>query len=331
MQGSAIFNGTVLRQSNQAGASPTVVSAVRQASLSTGVDFYYLMEKAAVESGFNTNPKAANSSATGEAINSPESTWLNMVAQHGAAHGLGALASEITVGADGTPTVANAADRQKILDLRTDPTVAAAMAAELAKDNKAQLQATIGGQIGGTELYLAHFLGAGGAEKFLTAYRQNPNETAATVLPDAAARQSRRLHRCGQRRTSHVGTDPMTGSPPISAARSLPRQRQRQQHQRHPQYQYRHHQHLDFQPGSDRPRDPRRRRAVPVIALRHPDASLAQHYRRRPAKRRSKKLAGPIIPAAASAGFKPERYFPAPPGDDGGCRNMQDERLISLA
>ena len=186
MQGSGIFNDTVLRQSHQAGASPTVISAVRQASLSTGVDFSYLMEKAAVESNFNTDAKASTSSATG-LYQFTESTWLDMIAQHGAAHGLGTLASEITVGADGTPTVTNAADRQKILDLRTDPTVAASMAAELAKDNKAQLQATIGGHIGGTELYLAHFLGAGGAAKFLTAYRENPNETAATVLPDAAA------------------------------------------------------------------------------------------------------------------------------------------------
>jgi hypothetical protein len=186
MQGFGMFNDTTLRQARQAGATPNVVSAVRQASASTGVDFSYLMEKAAVESGFNPDAKASTSSATG-LYQFTESTWLDTIAQHGAEHGLGKFASEISYGSDGNPTVTNAADRQKILDLRKDPAVAAAMAAELAKDNKTALQSTVGGQIGGTELYLAHFLGAGGAAKFLEAYRQNPSQPATSVLPDAAA------------------------------------------------------------------------------------------------------------------------------------------------
>jgi len=181
-----MFNDTTLRQARQAGAAPNIVSAVRQASASTGVDFSYLMEKAAVESGFNPDAKASTSSATG-LYQFTESTWLDMVAQHGAAHGLGNYASEIAYDSNGNPTVTNAADRQKILDLRKDPAVAAAMAAELAKDNKTALQSAVGGQIGGTELYLAHFLGAGGAAKFLEAYRQNPSQPASSILPDAAA------------------------------------------------------------------------------------------------------------------------------------------------
>lgn len=186
MQGLGMFNDAVLRQSRQAGASPQVVSAVRQASASTGVDFSYLMEKASLESGYNPDAKAASSSATG-LYQFTDSTWLDMMAQHGAQHSLGALASEISYRADGQPTVADAGERKKILDLRKDPEVAAAMAAELARSNKAQLQSAVGGQIGGTELYLAHFLGAGGAAKFIDAYRQNPNQPAATILPDAAA------------------------------------------------------------------------------------------------------------------------------------------------
>jgi hypothetical protein len=181
-----LFNETTMRQARQTGASTAVVSAVRKASASTGVDFSYLMEKAAVESGFNPNAKAATSSATG-LYQFTDSTWLGVVQQHGAQYGLGNYASEITTNADGTLSVSNAADLQKILALRTDPQIAASMAGELAKDNKASLQSSVGGQIGGTELYLAHFLGAGGAAKFLEAYRQNPNQAASSVLPDAAA------------------------------------------------------------------------------------------------------------------------------------------------
>jgi len=186
MQDMGLFNATTLRQAAKAGASTAVVSAVRQASATTGVDFSYLMEKAAVESGFNPNAKAATSTATG-LYQFTDSTWLSVLQAHGAQHGLRAIASEITTGVDGTPTVSNGADRQKILALRTDPQVAASMAAELAKDNKAALQSTVGGQIGGTELYLAHFLGAGGAAKFIQAYRANPDQSASSVLPDAAS------------------------------------------------------------------------------------------------------------------------------------------------
>ena len=186
MQDMGIFNSITLRQARHADAPADVVSAVRKASASTGVDFSYLMEKAAVESGMNPNAKAAGSSATG-LYQFTDSTWLGVLQAHGAQHGLGAVSSEITTDANGNPTVANATDLQKILALRTDPGVAAAMAAEFAKDNKAALQSSVGGQIGGTELYLAHFLGAGGAAKFIQAYRDNPNQSASALLPDAAA------------------------------------------------------------------------------------------------------------------------------------------------
>ena len=137
MQDMGLFNATTMRQAAKAGASTAVVSAVRQASASTGVDFSYLLEKAAVESGFNPNAKAATSSATG-LYQFTDSTWLSVLQAHGAQHGLGALASEITSGPDGAPAVSNAADLQKILALRTDPEIAASMAAELAKDNTAE-------------------------------------------------------------------------------------------------------------------------------------------------------------------------------------------------
>ncbi len=47
------------------GAPQAIQAAVRQASDSTGVDFSYLMAKAAQESSFDPEAKAATSSATG--------------------------------------------------------------------------------------------------------------------------------------------------------------------------------------------------------------------------------------------------------------------------
>src|SRR3546814_15716106 len=60
------------------------------------------------------------------------------------------------------------------------------MAAEYARANKAHLERSVGGTIGDTELYLAHFLGPAGAERFLSAMHRDPDRIAANILPEAA-------------------------------------------------------------------------------------------------------------------------------------------------
>ena len=167
-----------------ANVAPNVVQAVQKAARSTGMDFDFLMDKARVESGFNPNIKATTSSATG-LYQFISSTWLKTVKDHGAQHGLGDAAAQITEH-NGQYSVADVAARDKILNLRKNPEVAALMAAEFSKDNQAYLQKNVGGQIGANELYLAHFLGAGGAAKFLDAWRQNPQTYAADLMPAAA-------------------------------------------------------------------------------------------------------------------------------------------------
>ncbi|CAK0777398.1 Flagellar biosynthesis protein FlgJ [uncultured Gammaproteobacteria bacterium] len=163
-----------------------VVAAVRAASVETGVDFSYLMEKAAVESSFQTDSKASTSSATG-LYQFLDGTWLATMKEHGADHGLGRYADAIQRRPDGRMFVADPELRREILDLRKDAKTSALMAAELTRDNKDYMEEKIGGQIGSTELYMAHFLGAGGASKFIKAMRENPNQVARDLFPDAAA------------------------------------------------------------------------------------------------------------------------------------------------
>src|SRR3546814_14404230 len=61
------------------------------------------------------------------------------------------------------------------------------MAAEHAADNQQTLEAQLGRNVTSTDLYLAHFLGVGGAATFLRAHDQNPGASAAAVLPPAAS------------------------------------------------------------------------------------------------------------------------------------------------
>lgn len=159
-----------------------VVAVVRDAAARTGTDFAYLLAQARVESGLNPAAKARTSSARG-LYQFTNATWLETVRKHGAEHGLGWAADAIKSGAAGAGTAA----RATILSLRDNAEAAALMAGEFAQDNTAILERKLGRAVGATELYMAHFLGAGGAAKFLGALALSPGLAAASVVPAAAA------------------------------------------------------------------------------------------------------------------------------------------------
>jgi hypothetical protein len=149
-------------------APTAIVNAIKTASAKTGVSFSYLMEKAAAESNFNPTIKAKTSSAAG-LFQFIESTWMDMVERHGTKYGIDKTQS-----------------KSDLLNLRKDPEIASLMAAEFAEGNKAHLERTIGGEIGNTELYFAHFMGAGGASAFLSQLKQNPLNIAADIFSKEA-------------------------------------------------------------------------------------------------------------------------------------------------
>lgn len=174
MTQNAIYN----KELNAYNVPKDVYKAIKSAAEKTGVNFSYLMEKAAVESSFDKNAKAKTSSATG-LYQFIESTWLKMVNDHGDKYGLQKYADKI----DDSGNVSNSKDRREILALRKDPEISSLMAAEFDAQNYAQLKENVGGDIGATELYLAHFLGAGGASGFLNAMKKSPNMAAADIFP----------------------------------------------------------------------------------------------------------------------------------------------------
>jgi hypothetical protein len=61
------------------------------------------------------------------------------------------------------------------------------MAAEHASDNQAALETSLGRATTGTDLYMAHFLGLGGARSFLRTMAANPAANGAALFPSAAA------------------------------------------------------------------------------------------------------------------------------------------------
>lgn len=164
-----------------------VTSAIQRAAQRTGIDFDYLLGQAKLESGLNANARAGTSSASG-LYQFLDQSWLAVVDKHGAEHGLGWAADSIQK-SGGRYTVSGG-NREAILALRNNPEVAALMAAEHASDNKSAIEAATGREATGTDLYMAHFLGLGGARTFLSAMQSNPDRSAAAVFP-AAARANR--------------------------------------------------------------------------------------------------------------------------------------------
>lgn len=165
-----------------------------------GVDFDYLLQTAVRESSLNPKAKAQTSSATG-LFQFLESTWLQVMKSEGARLGYGDYADAITVNADGDYQIADPKLRQEVLALREDPQIAADLAAAFTRNNGAYLQEKFGRMPSPGELYIAHFLGAQGAEKLFKAGLQNPDQVAAKLFPKQAKANPAIFYANGQPRT----------------------------------------------------------------------------------------------------------------------------------
>jgi hypothetical protein len=163
-----------------------VNDAIKTASRATGASFTYLLATAKVESDFNPNASSSSSSARG-LFQFIDQTWLTMLKEAGAALGYGRYADAITKTASGRYEVSDPSQRQAVMSLRSDPQANAAMAGAFTQRNAARLEARIGRTASDGELYIAHFLGAGGAAKLITQAGRNPTGIAAEAFPNAAA------------------------------------------------------------------------------------------------------------------------------------------------
>ena len=127
----------------------------------TGVDPSLLATMCGIESSFRikAKPKPNTSSAKG-LFQFVSGTWKEKLKRYGAKYGIN----------PSTPP--------------TDPRANALMAAEYIKENASYLEDRLGRQPNDNDLYMAHFLGGGGAVKLLSA---PPSAIGERVNPDAAA------------------------------------------------------------------------------------------------------------------------------------------------
>ena len=164
---------------------PSLASVLNAAGDRNDVDFNYLLKTAVRESSLNPQARAATSSATG-LFQFLDTTWLRVMKAEGPRLGYQRYADAITQNASGDYVIKDPKVRAEVLKLREDPTVAADMAAAFTKTNGDYLKAKFGRMPSPGELYIAHFLGAQGAEKMFNAGLQNPDQIAAKLFPREA-------------------------------------------------------------------------------------------------------------------------------------------------
>ncbi|MCK1640895.1 transglycosylase SLT domain-containing protein [Bradyrhizobium sp. 157] len=221
-----------------AGVDPArarIAGSIKQAASTTGASFEYLLATAKMESNFNPKAAATTSSARG-LFQFIDQTWLGTVKEAGAHLGYGKYADAITKNPSGSYSVDDPAARAAIMRLRDDPEAASSMAAVLTQSNSFKLTGKIGRRPTDAELYMAHFMGVGGAGKLIQNAEDNPNASAARMFPAAAAaNQSIFYDRSGQPRSvsqvysvlstryAAAASSPVTRTAMAAAGGDLPR------------------------------------------------------------------------------------------------------------
>lgn len=173
---------------------------LNSAGSKSDVDFDYLLRTAQRESSLNPSAKATSSTAVG-LFQFLESTWLEVMKQEGPRLGYQSYSDAITQTRDGDFGIADPKLRAEVLKLREDPQISADLAAAFTRNNGTYLEARFGRMPSPGELYIAHFLGARGAEKLFAAGLSNPDQIAASLFPRQAKANPTIFYDNGQART----------------------------------------------------------------------------------------------------------------------------------
>ena len=160
-----------------------VVRAAKTSAEGTNTDFKSLLASSLTESHHDPAAQNKRSTATG-AYQMTERTWLDLMRRHGAEVGQADAASKITV-VDGTPTVADPADRTAILALRSNSALAGSLAARYSDENRTHLGKLLGHTPTENQVRMAYLLGATGAARLLKAAQNQPDTTVDKLVPAA--------------------------------------------------------------------------------------------------------------------------------------------------
>lgn len=161
--------------------NPEIVDTIVSEAKAAGIDPSYALQMAYRESAFNPSVKAGTSSATG-LYQFIDGTWMGMLGKYGDRVGLDQSMMEKI-----RSKKLSAEERSNLLEMRKDPTANSRMGMMYTQENSNVLKRLLGRDPTSGELYMAHFMGAGGASKILSMAMKNPDVDATSAFPKEAA------------------------------------------------------------------------------------------------------------------------------------------------
>ncbi|MET3577952.1 hypothetical protein ABID19_000969 [Mesorhizobium robiniae] len=183
-----IVTGMAVHEFGKHKVSQHVASEILRAAKDTQFPADTLFAIAEKESSFDINIRPPKGSALG-LMQFLDQTWLEAVKNHGAEFGLGEEAELIRTRPDGKREhhfVEDKAEEQRILEIRRDPYLSAALAAKNLLAAKETIEARLEKVMDERDLYLPHFLGTNGAATLLSNADEKPNVKASKLFPKAA-------------------------------------------------------------------------------------------------------------------------------------------------
>ena len=130
-----------------------------------------------------------------------EAVWLRLVRDHGETFGYGTLAEAIKTDGAGRLIVQDAANNDRILELRQNKELSALMAVLFARDNATILAQRLDRDVRPADLYLVHLMGLSGATRYLKALERIPARPADRVFGRVASNHRRLFFKNGTPQT----------------------------------------------------------------------------------------------------------------------------------
>jgi len=155
-------------------APPWVIGAVAPQATAAGLAPSLLLAVAWRESGFATTATPGNGSTAAGMFQFNEDAWLDAIRIYGPKHRLTGYSSLLKLEDGGTTAVSDRA-RRRVLDLRRDVRISAAMAAETIVGERGELEDDLGRPTRPADLYFRHLLGPAGSRRFLLAVAATPS------------------------------------------------------------------------------------------------------------------------------------------------------------
>jgi hypothetical protein len=183
-----IVTGMSVHEFGEYKVSQHVAGEILRAAKDTRFPADTLFAIAEKESSFDVNIRPPKGSALG-LMQFLDQTWLEAVKTYGKEFGLGDEAEMILTRPDGKREhhyVEDEGEEDRILELRRDPYLSAALAAKNLLAAKERIEARLDTAMDERDLYLPHFLGANGAAKLLSHAEEKPDAKASKFFPKAA-------------------------------------------------------------------------------------------------------------------------------------------------